>query len=155
MAPSSFESHQPDRIDNLFSNVNSADVSLVCKFILVCGLWGVFSWFSGHGFGGGFEHGIPLASCLLIYETCVRQNVRTAELRARLIEIDGKITILEAAFTSQTQDREKTNKMLFHLHGRLKEDGDVGSKLEQIDANVRHLRFDPEAESFYRDLEIP
>lgn len=149
-----FDSHQPDGIDMLFSKINSTDLGLVWQFLVICGLWGATSWFNGHGFGAGFEKGIPLAACLLIYETCIRQDVRTAELRARLIEIDGKVTALEAASAcwKDNQELQKIHKMLSHLHDRLEDGGDVGSVLGKIDTNVRELCSGLEPDELDSDL---
>lgn len=151
-----FNSHRSDEIDTLFSKLDRTDPSLVWHFLFMCGAWGVLSWLSGSGFGVGFEKGIPLAACLLIYETSIRQNVRSAELRARLIEIDGKVTALETAHAIDVENQElqRIHKMLSHLHHRLKEEGDVGAKLEEIDINVKELRHGW-VDAFYRDLDTP
>lgn len=152
-----FDSHRSDEIDALFSKANSADLGLVWHFLAVCGIWGALSWFSGGGFGVGFEKGIPLAACLLIYEASIRQSVRSAELRARIIEIDGKVTVLEEAHAAEAenQELESIHQMLSHLHRRLKDHGDIGGKLVDIDATVKELRHGPEVDAFYQDMEIP
>lgn len=152
-----FDSHRPDEIDARFSKINSSDPDLVWHFLAVCGAWGAFSWFSGSGFGLGLEKGIPLAACLLIYETSVRQNVRSAELRARIIEIDGKVTEMEETLTSiaQNQEQENIHKMVSHLHRRLGDSGDIGLKLQEINSSVKELRYGPEIDKLHRDLELP
>lgn len=154
-----FESHQPDEIDTLLSKADRTDLALVWHFLVICGTWGAFSWFSGGGFGTGFEKGIPLAACLFIYETSIRHNLQSAELRARLIEIDGKVTALETEYALERNSKklQDIHKMLSYLHRRLREDGDLGIKLGVIDTNIKELRWgrEEEIDSLCEDLKIP
>lgn len=154
-----FESHQPDEIDTLFSKAAHIDLALVWYFLVICGAWGAISWFSGGRFGAGFEKGIPLAACLFIYETSIRHKIQSAELRARLIEINGKVTALETEYALERNGKklQDIHKMLSYMHRRLGEHGDLGTKLAAIDTNIKELRWgrDEEIDQLCDDLKIP
>lgn len=104
-----FGSGQKDEIDNLFTGMAHADFELLRAFFFVCGLSGIVAWFDGGRFWNGCERGIPLAAVVMIYIAKVDIMRLQYELRARLIEIDGKVSILEAAHITETRSAANEN----------------------------------------------